>query len=114
MESNEQLLTEVQDSKLEQILISGELADEHIIRSFVDDVVAYKGDGYIDIQFNVICGVNITVTNEAEADVYENTIYNTASNRYLRIDSSLWDEGAYTISFVNINDGRTVSGSFKL
>lgn len=100
-------------SKVEQMYVKGEIADSHRVRSTLPEIIAIAYPEFIDITFNVNCdAVNIEITDESGEIVYQTCITDTKVNKTLKINTSGWTAGGYTIHFTNLANGKKAYARF--
>ena len=97
---------------IDEIDLSGNLP-EAIIRSSVKPIQAFVTDQIIEIDFNTSIGtIAISIYDQKGSAVYQQSV-NTYAGQQIFIDISSFDEGEYTIEFVN-SKKEFLIGAFEI
>jgi len=91
------------------------LGDLHgvIIKSLIKPIQVFIIDQLIEVDFNVSLGeISVSIYDETENVVYQKSV-NTYSGMQIFIEISSFDEGVYTIEFVN-SKNEYLAGEFRI
>jgi hypothetical protein len=85
----------------------------NLLRSLISPIEAYLESDVIDVDFNSSLGIiDLTIYDEVGNVVYQQSV-NTYAGQQLSIDISSFNQGQYTIEFVN-SQGQYLSGDFTI
>jgi len=96
----------------EEIDLLGDLP-KPILKSLVNPIQAFITDQFIDVVFNSAIGtIEISIYDETENIVYQRSV-DTYAGQHVFIDITSFEEGVYTIEFVN-SKNEYLAGEFEI